>query len=129
MRRLELTALSALLLTLAACTTPNGNSPSSGSGAYGNNAPQRPRIGSVNTLLGLSPEKVTSLLGEPKIKRAEKEAQIWQYRSSACSLLLFFYPNTDGQITAYYVDARRPEGGAAEKGACLNSIEQAGRGS
>ncbi|MDE1172422.1 MAG: hypothetical protein PW790_01875 [Parvibaculaceae bacterium] len=129
MRRVKILAASALLLVLAACATPAKNN-IPGSSTPENETPRKPAFsGSADTLLGMSPDRVSALLGAPKIKRTEKEAQIWQYRSDACSLLLFFYPNTEGQIAAYYVDARRPEGGAADKAACLSSIAQAGHGS
>ncbi len=125
MRRVKILTSSALLLALAACATPAKNN-IPGSPSPANETTRKPAFsGSADSLLGMTPEHVASLLGEPKIKRTEKEAQIWQYRSDACSLLLFFYPNTEGQIAAYYVDARRPEGGAADKAACLSSIGEA----
>src|SRR5262245_27258158 len=43
-------------------------------------------------VLGLKPHDVQELLGMPKLVRRDDPAEVWQYRSNACVLDVFLYP-------------------------------------
>ncbi len=43
-------------------------------------------------LLGLDPQRLAALLGDPELRRQEPPAEVWQYRNAACVLDIFFYP-------------------------------------
>lgn len=100
------------VLALAACAAPAGRaSPSLGPG------PVTP-----NSLIGVAPSAISARLGEPDFRRTEPEAEIWQYGGGDCSLFVYFYKVDGGALGARYVDARKSEGGAADKNACLAAV-------
>lgn len=43
-------------------------------------------------LLGLGPELLRRWLGEPALRRAEGQAEVWLYAGDACALDLVLYP-------------------------------------
>ncbi|MFZ5791485.1 MAG: hypothetical protein ACOY3L_12380 [Pseudomonadota bacterium] len=43
-------------------------------------------------VVGLSPDELQSLLGQPQMVRDETGAEVWQYRARACVLDLYLYP-------------------------------------
>lgn len=47
-------------------------------------------------LVGLDSAAVELLLGEPGLRRHEPTAQVWQYMSAECVLLLFLYEKEPG---------------------------------
>ncbi|MBC7908333.1 MAG: hypothetical protein H7Y60_16520 [Rhodospirillaceae bacterium] len=55
-----------------------------------------------NRLKGLSPLQVRSVLGKPVFTRRDAPAEIWQYRSRACTLDLFLYDEGGSQTVAHY---------------------------
>ena len=100
----------ALPLLAAACAAP---------------APTGARVtslgpGPINSqaLIGAAPSAISARLGAPDFRRTEPSAEIWQYGGENCSLFLYFY----GDEGARHIDARKLEGGAADKEACLASI-------
>lgn len=56
-------------------------------------------------LMGMTPEALTELLGEPSVVRREAPAQIWQYRQAACVFDIFLYEEAD-RLTVAYVESR-----------------------
>lgn len=104
----------ALALALAACaapsTGPRGSSPSL-SGPL-----------TADALVGAAPSAITARLGEPDFRRSEPHAEIWQYAGGDCSLFVYFYETDGGALGSRYVDARKVEGGAASKDACLSAV-------
>lgn len=99
-----------LPLLLAACAAPPGGSaPGTGSeaGAGIASAPSLPKLPAAN-LLGLSSDRVAQLLGSPSFTRSETPAQIWQYTSPDCVLMLFFYGTGPGTTKhLLHIDSRR----------------------
>ncbi|MFO1190030.1 MAG: hypothetical protein U1E97_10740 [Alphaproteobacteria bacterium] len=82
-------------------------------------------------ILKANGDQVMSLLGKPEMKRREKQAELWQYRSSSCVLNLFVYPtgaNHAPEVT--HVEARARAGGIMPTRICLASLiaKRNGRG-
>ena len=69
-------------------------------------------------LSGAAPSAISARIGAPDFRRTEPSAEIWQYGGENCSLFLYFY----GEEGARHIDARKLEGGATDKEACLASI-------
>lgn len=99
-----------LPLALAACAAPHGGMPRAASLGPGPLTAQ--------SLIGAAPGAISARLGAPDFRRTEPGAEIWQYGGRECSLFLYFY----GQEGARHVDARKLEGGAADKDQCLASV-------
>jgi hypothetical protein len=53
-------------------------------------------------LKGLSAMQVKAALGTPEFRRRDAPAEIWQYRTRACTLDVFLYDETAGQTVAHY---------------------------
>ncbi len=72
-------------------------------------------------LIGLGPEGLEALLGEPGLIRREGDAAIWQYRDGTCVLDLFLYHDGAGpEVT--YVEARGQNAVKTETRPCLNAL-------
>ena len=70
-------------------------------------------------IMGKGAGEVTTLLGEPSLLREEQGAQVWQYTSTSCVLLLYLYAD---ELNAYYVthmEARGRGDGPSDVPACL----------
>lgn len=95
---------------LAACGT-------TGSGAGGGAA------GSVDpeTLMGLSPNEVSAMMGQPELRRQEQPAEIWQYRTGTCVFDVFFYDQGGRQQVTHY-EARHRQQGTVSAPGCLGQI-------
>jgi hypothetical protein len=74
------------------------------------------------SLLGVAPGALSARLGAPNFKRAEPDAEVWQYGGAGCSLFVYFYKTNAGALASTYVDARRSEGGMANASACLAEV-------
>jgi hypothetical protein len=72
----------------------------------------------AQALIGAAPSAISARLGAPDFRRTEPSAEIWQYGGEDCSLFLYFY----GQEGARHVDARRLQGGPADRDRCLASV-------
>jgi len=61
-----------------------------------------------DSLIGLSSDAVTAVLGPPQFRRREAPAQIWRYRTKTCFLDLFLY--RDGAtLKVAHVEVRGPD--------------------
>lgn len=72
----------------------------------------------AQALIGAAPSAISARLGAPDFRRTEPSAEIWQYGGQDCSLFLYFY----GDEGARHVDARRLQGGPADRDQCLGSV-------
>jgi hypothetical protein len=80
----------------------------------------------LDSLPGMRGTELTTLMGAPQFRRRDGQAEIWQYRGSACTLDVFLY--TDGNdLRVRYVEARgrggtkdAPDSGQAR--ACAASL-------
>ncbi len=108
-----------LALGLAACETAPGKGIDARGGVMASlgTGPLTP-----DALLGAAPSAISARLGEPDFRRTEPQAEIWQYAGGECSLFVYFYEAQTGTLGSRYVDARKVEGGAANKEACLAAV-------
>ncbi|MFZ3033666.1 MAG: hypothetical protein WA138_06610 [Parvibaculum sp.] len=74
------------------------------------------------SLLGVGPAALSLRLGPPAFKRAEPDAEVWQYSGSDCALFVYFYKVPAGSFASTYVDARKTLGGPADTSACLAQV-------
>lgn len=128
-------------LSLAACAGPSDNYPASTTGYSGanstaNTAPSRQaRLTSpsakltLDTLPGMSGNDLTTRLGAPQFRRQDGQAEIWQYRASACTLDIFLY-SEGSDLRVRYVEARNhaatpnTPGDPAQARACATALLQ-----
>jgi len=79
----------------------------------------------ISTLIGLGPETVKNILGEPALLRLEKQAEVWLYRNVECVMHLFFYDNENGDPRLDYLETSAldltAENPTVSPVACLNS--------
>ncbi len=91
-----------------------------------------PEQGKPDDYRPLAPERLMaqdaaaaeSLLGQPDMVRREPPAEIWQYRTRACTVDLFFYPspNDPNRREVVYVEARDTQAEAGDAGDCLGRV-------
>ena len=79
------------------------------------------------SLLGVSPAEVERYLGAPAFEGRDGAARLWRYSAPECTLLIVFYEDGTGGDRSAHLEARRPEGGAAETRACLGALVNAPR--
>ena len=60
----------------------------------------------VYTLKGEASDQVTNLLGVPDFRRLDKPAELWQYRHDKCSVDLFLYPHSGGNLSVTFLEVR-----------------------
>jgi hypothetical protein len=82
-------------------------------------APENPRP--VADLIGLGPESLQRLLGEPRRQRRDAPAQLWQYVAEDCLLDLFLYDEPGGYRVTY-VEARTRDGEAMRPDTCFEAV-------
>lgn len=122
--RIVFTALIASTVTACAGPAPSSTGyPSSGGASYGGTAFPSPGDNSrqtrltppnakitLATLPGMNGDDLATRLGAPQFRRRDGQAEIWQYRGSACTLDVFLYAE-GGNLKVRYVEARGREPG------------------
>jgi hypothetical protein len=81
-------------------------------------------------LLGLGPDLLRRWLGEPSLRRAEGEAEVWLYAGDACALDLVLYPETGGGVGRLRVGHAAARANGAEprtESHCLHELAAAPR--
>ncbi|HSV29486.1 MAG TPA: hypothetical protein VLL76_08000, partial [Candidatus Omnitrophota bacterium] len=76
-------------------------------------------------LKGLNPLQVKAVLGKPVFTRRDAPAEIWQYRSRACTLDVFLYDEKNGQSVAH-VAVRSPQ--PMDEKDCFSDLTARSRG-
>ncbi|WP_431281431.1 hypothetical protein ACQW02_18755 [Humitalea sp. 24SJ18S-53] len=71
--------------------------------------------------VGAAPDTLRRWLGEPRLLRAEGEAQVWLYHTTSCHLDLVLYPEPGGLRVAYAA-ARASGTERRTEAACLRDI-------
>jgi len=126
------------VLALAACAAPTAphspavtpetvsNEPAApiASPTVGVTTVAKPKITSAQ-LLGKGGSWVKSKLGEPTFVRAEKAANIWQYKNHVCVLNVFLYVEGDdlSQPHVLHFDARNAKGANTDRNRCLAVLQ------
>ncbi len=128
-------------LALAGNAVPARTGASGGSAiqAAGTTAPARmasapqpgPRLAGVGApstaaaLMGRSAEQTRRMLGDPALRRAEGDAEIWLYEATPCRLDIVLYPQ-GGELTVAYAAARaHGQAQGVTEAACLSAIATA----
>ena len=75
-------------------------------------------------ILGLSPDRLTELLGRPELTRREPPAEIWQYRGESCVFDVFLYEE-GGLARVTYLEARDASARRVNERSCLNQLLRA----
>jgi hypothetical protein len=77
-------------------------------------------------LKGLDAGGLAGLLGQPRFKRRDDPAEIWQYRSEACALDLFLYRGkTDTAYRVRHLEARSRDKAPTTEKDCLVGLLKA----
>ena len=86
--------------------------------------PPKPRF-MIENILGLAPDTLRKILGEPSLLRQEKDAEVWLYRNGECVMHLFFYPDDNGDYRLDFVEAQgidlSADNPTVSPNACLDS--------
>lgn len=105
---------------IAGCQTLNEvtsaiSGPSNGSGQPADPVPEvaapvnpataTARVASTTGLAGMTAEALRAAWGEPTLKRSETGAELWQYASSTCTLLIYLYPGVGNAMTVSRAEA------------------------
>ena len=79
----------------------------------------------AQALMGTGAEPLRRMLGEPALRRAEGEGEIWLYEAPSCRLDIVLYPQGGVLVVAYA--AARSHGAAqgVTEAACLSAIATA----
>jgi hypothetical protein len=110
-----------LAALLSGCQSPHSTS--------GDKVAAAPKagMGAPPKVLGLKPHDVQELLGMPKLVRRDDPAEVWQYRSGACVLDVFLYPEETGAQQVRYLEARTVAAEPARTDECVNDIRRTNR--
>jgi hypothetical protein len=80
-------------------------------------------------LLGQSPDALRQVLGEPRLRRKEGDAEIWLYQSPFCHLDLMLYGDTASpRLRVAYATARASGTESRTEAACLRELVTARQG-
>ena len=80
---------------------------------------------SAAALMGSDQGALARLLGEPALRRAEGDAEIWLYEAPSCRLDLVLYPEA-GRLRVAHAAARAHDGAeGVTEAACLDAIADA----
>lgn len=103
----------------AAAPLPAAAAPAASAARQGGAPP-----GLAAELIGQTPEALRRMLGEPRLRRSEEEAEIWHYQASQCHLDLVLYPDAGGRAVLRVAFAQARAVGTARRGeaACLRDI-------
>ena len=75
-------------------------------------------------ILGLGPDQLTEILGQPELMRREPPVEIWQYRGQSCVFDVFLYEEA-GSVRVTYLEARDKIAEPVAERICLNQILRA----
>ncbi len=75
-------------------------------------------------ILGLGPERLTEILGQPELTRREPPAEIWQYRGETCVFDVFLYEDA-GATRVTYLEARDDSAQRVAERKCFNQLLRA----
>lgn len=72
-----------------------------------------------DAIMGKRAGEVESLLGQPSLLREEQGAQVWQYASTSCVLLLYLYTDEMNAYRVTHMEARGKGSGPSDVTNCL----------
>lgn len=74
--------------------------------------------------IGATPTTLIAELGEPRLRRQESPAEVWQYRGQGCVLDLFLYEE-EQVFKVVHLEARDSSAQSVETRSCLRSLLEA----
>ncbi|MEQ8667218.1 MAG: hypothetical protein RIC16_15980 [Rhodospirillales bacterium] len=86
--------------------------------------PAPPPVPDVNSFLNQNGAEIAGVLGEPGFVRRDPPAELWQYRTGACTLDLFFYDEGGEDYRLAYLDFRDVDSSREARDDCLRAIIQ-----
>jgi hypothetical protein len=126
--RIPFTVAAASVLLAAACAEippPAAQSaPVPGAKPAAVSAPSAsPEPADPAAFVGRGAREIAELLGEPKLRRRDPPAELWQYRADRCALDLFLYAGRDDVLTVAHAEMRTipPVGGQTKEAARASS--------
>lgn len=74
-------------------------------------------------LVGLDAASLARVLGEPRLRRKDPPAEVWQYASADCVMHLFLYASRDlGGLHVRHVEVRGRDRAARSERECFASV-------
>jgi len=65
--------------------------------------PAEPRF-LMSNIMTLERSTVESIMGEPSLKRVEKEAEVWLYDNLFCNAHVYFYEDDNSDLRVEYIE-------------------------
>ncbi|MBT5185943.1 MAG: hypothetical protein HOH19_13355 [Kordiimonadaceae bacterium] len=65
--------------------------------------PAEPRF-LMSNIMSLERTTVKNIMGEPSLKRVEKEAEVWLYDNQFCNAHVYFYEDDNSDLRVEYVE-------------------------
>ncbi len=65
--------------------------------------PPEPRF-KMSNIIGLEKTTVENIMGQPSLKRIEKEAEVWLYDNQFCNAHVYFYEDDNSDMHAEYIE-------------------------
>ena len=123
--------LTAIALLLAGCVSaPEARAPTRQPAPAERTAasfPPRPVVVTrgLEGVIGKDANAIKRLFGEPRLDVVEVHGRKLQFVGKPCILDVFLYPERKGaREVATYVDARRSDGAALERAACIEALQR-----
>lgn len=85
-------------------------------------APADSRAVDGKDMVGLSPDELQRLLGQPQMVRDETGAEVWQYHAQACVLDLYLYPQEAKGLRVAYLEARDRSAASFATARCVTAL-------
>ncbi len=84
-------------------------------------------IPSTDELVGMDESDAQAILGTPALRRTETNGQVWQYRTDACVLFLFFYADEAAVARVSYLTSSGARAGQQTPGdqPCVDAVTRA----
>lgn len=59
----------------------------------------------MRNIIGLEKDTVENIMGQPSLKRIEKEAEVWLYDNQFCNAHVYFYEDDNSEMHAEYIES------------------------
>ena len=113
------------LLAMAGCATvppATGGSPVAVPGTGSANAIGDRR--GLEAVLGKDEARLRQMFGEPRLNVIEPVGRKLQFTGAPCILDAYLYPDRSGRELVAHVDARRRDGAAVDRAACVSALQK-----
>ncbi|WP_420606782.1 hypothetical protein [Novosphingopyxis sp.] len=120
----KIPAIAALSLLCAACATVPATSPAKPVGIPGiSNANAMGDTHGLEAVLGRDEQALKRLFGEPRLDVVEPVGHKLQFIGAPCILDAYLYADKSGREVVTHVDARRRDGAAVDRAACVAALQ------